>query len=155
MLNSASGVVRGVFQEIAPSLDSYWRAIVLFGRNVASYKFAFGQNLNLLGPALYRTQRPRALVMSVLREFHLPCRDAEILQDAMLKFVFEYLLVAINDELTLDEVENYTAPRPLLVFSFMYDGGESIRRASGSPTFPEIIVAIWAGEEVSVQLSVG
>jgi hypothetical protein len=38
-----------VFEETSPSLDSYWRAIILFGRNVASYKFALGQSLIDLG----------------------------------------------------------------------------------------------------------
>jgi fatty-acid desaturase len=38
-----------VFEETVPSLDSYWWAIILFGRNVASYKFAFGQSLLDLG----------------------------------------------------------------------------------------------------------
>jgi hypothetical protein len=38
-----------VFEETSPSLDSYWRAIILFGRNVASYKFALGQSLLDLG----------------------------------------------------------------------------------------------------------
>jgi hypothetical protein len=38
-----------VFEETSPSLDSYWRAIILSGRNVASYKFAFGQSLLDLG----------------------------------------------------------------------------------------------------------
>ncbi len=28
------------FKEQYPSLESYWRSIILFGRNVASYKFA-------------------------------------------------------------------------------------------------------------------
>jgi hypothetical protein len=32
-----------------PSLDSYWRAIILFGRNVASYKFALAGALLELG----------------------------------------------------------------------------------------------------------
>jgi hypothetical protein len=32
-----------------PSVDSYWRAVVLFGRNVASYKFALAQALLELG----------------------------------------------------------------------------------------------------------
>ena len=27
-----------VFKEQYPSLESYWRSIILFGRNVASYK---------------------------------------------------------------------------------------------------------------------
>lgn len=34
-----------VFQEEHPSLDSYWRSIILFGRNVASYKFALAKSL--------------------------------------------------------------------------------------------------------------
>jgi hypothetical protein len=33
------------FTEVCPSLDNYWRAIILFGRNVASYKFALGKTL--------------------------------------------------------------------------------------------------------------
>lgn len=33
------------FYEIAPSDENYWRAIVLFGRNVASYKFALAKAL--------------------------------------------------------------------------------------------------------------
>ncbi|KAA0232630.1 MAG: HNH endonuclease [Actinobacteria bacterium] len=32
-----------------PSLDSHWRALILFGRNVASYKFALGHSLLELG----------------------------------------------------------------------------------------------------------
>lgn len=34
-----------VFKEQFPSLESYWRSIILFGRNVASYKFALAQSL--------------------------------------------------------------------------------------------------------------
>lgn len=33
------------FTEVNPSTISYWRAIILFGRNVASYKFALGKAL--------------------------------------------------------------------------------------------------------------
>ena len=33
------------FQEEYPSLESYWRSIILFGRNVASYKFALASSL--------------------------------------------------------------------------------------------------------------
>ena len=33
------------FQQEYPSLDSYWRAVILFGRNVATYKFALGKAL--------------------------------------------------------------------------------------------------------------
>jgi hypothetical protein len=34
----------------SPSLDDYWRGIVLFGKNVASYKFALAQSLLELAP---------------------------------------------------------------------------------------------------------
>lgn len=33
------------FYEIEPSLENYWRAIILFGRNTASYKFALAKAL--------------------------------------------------------------------------------------------------------------
>lgn len=36
------------FHTITPTLDNYWRAIILFGRNVASYKFALAQALSEL-----------------------------------------------------------------------------------------------------------
>ena len=38
------------FYEIEPSLENQWRAIILFGRNVASYKFALGKSLLELAP---------------------------------------------------------------------------------------------------------
>lgn len=34
-----------LFYEIEPSLENYWRAVILFGRNVASYKFALAKSL--------------------------------------------------------------------------------------------------------------
>lgn len=33
------------FIEQTPTLDSYWRSIILFGRNTASYKFAMAKSL--------------------------------------------------------------------------------------------------------------
>ena len=33
------------FLEIEPALESYWRSVILFGRNVASYKFALAKSL--------------------------------------------------------------------------------------------------------------
>jgi hypothetical protein len=33
------------FLEVQPSIENYWRVLVLFGRNVASYKFALGKAL--------------------------------------------------------------------------------------------------------------
>lgn len=33
------------FFEVTPTLDNYWRSIVLFGHNVASYKFALAKSL--------------------------------------------------------------------------------------------------------------
>ena len=33
------------FVETSPTTDAYWRSIILFGRNSASYKFALGKSL--------------------------------------------------------------------------------------------------------------
>jgi hypothetical protein len=33
------------FTQKLPTLDNYWRAVILFGNNVASYKFALGKAL--------------------------------------------------------------------------------------------------------------
>ncbi len=33
------------FIDIQPTLENYWRSIILSGRNVASYKFALGKSL--------------------------------------------------------------------------------------------------------------
>jgi hypothetical protein len=37
------------FTDTAPNLETYWRSIILFGRNVASYKFALAKSLFELG----------------------------------------------------------------------------------------------------------
>ena len=39
-----------LFQEAQPSLESYWRSVILFGRNVASYKFALAKSLLEIAP---------------------------------------------------------------------------------------------------------
>ena len=33
------------FTDVHPTLDNYWRAIILFGQNTACYKFALAQSL--------------------------------------------------------------------------------------------------------------
>ena len=33
------------FIDVEPTLENYWRAIILFGRNTASYKFALAKAL--------------------------------------------------------------------------------------------------------------
>jgi hypothetical protein len=38
------------FHDVTPTLDNRWRAIVLFGRNVASYKFALASTLLQVKP---------------------------------------------------------------------------------------------------------
>src|ERR1700733_11545427 len=34
-----------VFLALDPTLENYWRAVILFGQNVASYKFALAKSL--------------------------------------------------------------------------------------------------------------
>jgi hypothetical protein len=40
-----SSEIQSRFIEQAPTLESYWRSVILFGANVASYKFALGKSL--------------------------------------------------------------------------------------------------------------
>jgi hypothetical protein len=103
-----------------------------------------------------RRKRPGAPIVSVLREGDIAfSRDAEILRDQVLKFVFEYLPVAVNDEATLDEVEHRTSPRPLLILGAAYDVRQAVRGESDSPAFPEIIMAMGTCDAVTIFLSVG
>ena len=37
------------FTDTAPELETYWRSIILFGRNVASHKFALAKSMIELG----------------------------------------------------------------------------------------------------------
>lgn len=39
-----------VFQQVHPSDSSYWRSIILFGKNVAAYKFALAKSLLEIAP---------------------------------------------------------------------------------------------------------
>lgn len=39
------------FYQVEPSVENYWRSIILFGRNVASYKFALAKSLYELNKA--------------------------------------------------------------------------------------------------------
>ena len=34
-----------IFHKNTPTLDNYWRSIILFGKNTASYKFALGKSI--------------------------------------------------------------------------------------------------------------
>ena len=38
------------FISVAPALEDYWRGIILFGKNSASYKFALAKSLLELNP---------------------------------------------------------------------------------------------------------
>jgi hypothetical protein len=38
-------ILEETFYEVEPNLENYWRSIILFGRNVASYKFALAKSL--------------------------------------------------------------------------------------------------------------
>jgi hypothetical protein len=39
------------FTDVLPSLEDYWRSIILFGRNTASYKFALAKTLMEIAPS--------------------------------------------------------------------------------------------------------
>jgi hypothetical protein len=73
----------------------------------------------------------------------------------MLKFVSEYLSVAVNNELAFDEVEQDTALRPFLILGFMARCRPTRLEGSVPCSFPQIVVPARPGQTVSVFLSVG
>jgi hypothetical protein len=101
-----------------------------------------------------RMQRPRALVMAIPHEHHVVHGDTEMLDNA-LKFGFRDLPVGVDDELTLDSIEHDPSPWPFFVFGVTEDADDVLRRASGSPAFPDVVMAVWAREELPVFLGFG
>jgi hypothetical protein len=77
------------FAEVRPSLDNYWRAIILFGRNVASYKFALGKTL-LEAAQAGKTFLPlREIALPFARHIseHLKLADRQYHTDRSIQFL--------------------------------------------------------------------
>lgn len=73
----------------------------------------------------------------------------------LLKIVFGYLTVGVNNELNLDGVKHDPSPRPLLVLRVTEDPYDVFRRAPRPPAFPNVVMAVWTGEKLSVFLYSG
>ena len=61
-----------------PSLENYWRGIVLFGQNVASYKFALAEALLELRPQSGQLVRLEELALLQTVEEVLPERRRKV-----------------------------------------------------------------------------
>jgi hypothetical protein len=59
-------------------------------------------------------------------EDYPPGRDAEMLCDALLKFVLEYLRVAVNNKLTVHRVKHHPSPRPFLILAVTQGSAEAV-----------------------------
>jgi hypothetical protein len=109
------------FHQSTPTLDSYWRAIILFGRNVASYKFALAKTLlekaeqgttkllleDLAEPFsrhvcehISRISRqstaPSSKFLDACRDFNLGKLDPEKLRDTTVRFGFNNVIDAFH-----------------------------------------------------------
>jgi len=78
-----------------------------------------------------------------------------MLRNVMLKFVFEYLAIAVDNELIADDVKHDPSSRPLLIFRVAQDVGDGACRALCSPAFPYFAMAARTRDEVSVFLGCG
>ena len=59
-----------------PTADSHWRALIFFGRNVASYKFALGHALGMRSIHGLKTKSDKLdswKIAQLLRGRNLPC----------------------------------------------------------------------------------
>ena len=90
-----------------PTLDTYWRSIILLGRNVASYKFALGKTLIDLN----RTRSEIALEDIALPYAKNICehlkKNSKQITSASSKFI-EYCLKFNNNEISEDNLKEKT-----------------------------------------------
>ena len=96
-------------------------------------------------------QRPRALVVAISHEHHAVHGDTEMIDNA-LKFRLRDLPVGVDNELPLGGIKYHPSSWPLLVLGISENLDDVLRRASGSPAFPDVVMAVWAREELPVFL---
>ncbi len=96
-----------------------------------------------------------ARVVLVALKYRHSRGNFKALQNALLKVISEDLTVSVHEELASDGVENHTPAGPLLIFGIAHNFSQATRRTPGSPAFPNVEVAMWTGEKLSVFLSLG
>lgn len=86
---------------LRPSLQDQWRAISLFGRNVASYKFALGEALQILAPAggsIVRTEElAKPFALAICRHLRLEDKQSTSASSAFLTKCRSYNEDEIDD----------------------------------------------------------
>ncbi|ALR75224.1 HNH endonuclease domain-containing protein [[Enterobacter] lignolyticus] len=99
------------FYQVEPTLENYWRGIILFGKNVASYKFA-------LASALYEVKRDGSDLI-LLEDLALPysahiCRHLQHAPKQVTSRSSNYLATCAQfnaSEVGLDELRSITVRR--------------------------------------------
>ena len=72
---------KGNFVDKNPSLSTYWRSVILLGRNTASYKFALAKSLLENGSSFFRTKLRDSFPVSPLLTLIIPKRHVETYLD--------------------------------------------------------------------------
>ena len=85
-----------IFHDVTPTLDSRWRAIVLFGRNVASYKFALASSLLQVKPGTSEVLRLYGYAKAVAAIEALKAGQTDLAFDAALERVQALIKSAHN-----------------------------------------------------------
>lgn len=119
------------FTEVQPTLENYWRSIILFGRNVASYKFALGKSLLELSQKCKETVSLEELAEPFSRHIceHLAnaLKQATSSSSRFLDACRKFNAGEIKKEALLDATAKLGFNNVIDAFHVVHDGAISVR----------------------------
>jgi hypothetical protein len=114
------------FEEEYPSLESFWRAVILFGRNSASYKFSMAKSLIELIPSgkSFITLEELAIPFSNNLISHLKLNDKQTTSQSstMLNACRQFITGEITNEQLIQQTVKYGFVNVLDAFHVVNQG---------------------------------
>ena len=120
-----------LFTEVQPTLENYWRSIILFGRNVASYKFALGKSLLELAQQgteiVTLDQLAEPFSRNVCEHLQLADKQATSNSSRFLDTCRKFNVDAIKKEELLDATAKLGFNNVIDAFHVVHDGDIAVR----------------------------
>jgi hypothetical protein len=119
------------FEEEYPSLESFWRAVILFGRNSAAYKFSMAKSLIELIPSgkSFITLEDLAVPFSknLIEHIKLNEKQATSKSSTMLKACRQFIAGEITHEQLVQQTVKYGFVNVLDAFHIVNQGDIPIK----------------------------
>jgi hypothetical protein len=129
------------FTEVQPTLENYWRAIILFGRNVASYKFALARSLLEVARS-GKTFVPLAELAlpfskSITEHLHLADKQATSPSSRFLDFCRKFNRGEVSQEQLTEATVRLGFNNVIDAFHVVSNGEVAVRFFAGERTGPQ------------------